>query len=115
MSATRVLREAREAGLNLSVSPAGKLFCRGQLGAVQRFKPVLVENRDAIVAELKTECAFVPERLQRAADQRNAKSLDERSTDRWCACGSLATLAWPDGRGRDVWRCLECGPVRGKA
>jgi hypothetical protein len=59
--------------------------------------------------------AFDRERLQREADRRNAEAVRKGSTDRWCACGSRATFAWPDGRRRDVWRCLDCGPVKGEA
>ena len=59
--------------------------------------------------------AFDRERLQREADRRNEKAARERSTDRWCACGQMASYAWPDGLRRDVWRCLDCGPVRGEA
>jgi hypothetical protein len=59
--------------------------------------------------------AFTPERLQPVADRRNAEALRKGSTDRWCACGLLASCAWPDGRRREIWRCLECGPVRGRA
>ena len=53
--------------------------------------------------------------LQREADWRNEKVMRERLTDRWCACGSRATFAWPDGHRREVWRCLDCRPVRGEA
>jgi hypothetical protein len=56
-----------------------------------------------------------PAALQREADRRNATALRAGSTDRWCACGSLAMFAWPDGRGRDVWKCPECAPVIGEA
>jgi hypothetical protein len=59
--------------------------------------------------------AFDRARLQVEADRRNAEAVRNGSTDRWCACGSRATFAWPDGRRRDVWRCLDCGPVKGEA
>ena len=52
---------------------------------------------------------------QRAADRRNAEAVRAGLTDRYCACGALATFAWPDDDGRAAWRCLECGPVRGRA
>jgi hypothetical protein len=52
---------------------------------------------------------------QREADRCNAEARATGLTDRFCACGALATLAWPDDDGRDVWRCLKCGPVRGRA
>lgn len=57
--------------------------------------------------------AFDEVRLQREADRRNATAMRAHSTDRWCACGQLATFAWPTGRGRENWRCLECAPVTG--
>jgi hypothetical protein len=53
--------------------------------------------------------------LQAEADQRNARALQEHSTDRWCACGSLAESGYPDGRGGTVWRCWRCFPVLGRA
>jgi hypothetical protein len=62
-----------------------------------------------------TAPAFDPVALQRAADRRNIIATHEHSTDRWCACGRLASYAWSDDCGRDVWRCLDCGPVKGEA
>ncbi len=59
--------------------------------------------------------AFDPAARQREADGRNVDASRMGLTDRWCACGSRATYAWPDGRRRDVWLCLDCGPVRGEA
>ena len=33
--------------------------------------------------------------------------LPPRITDHWCACGRLATFAYPNSAGRDVWHCLD--------
>lgn len=55
-----------------------------------------------------TISAYDSAQLQRIADERNMKAAREHSTDRFCACGSLAGLAWPDRRGREVWRCDRC-------
>jgi hypothetical protein len=44
-------------------------------------------------------------KLQREADRRNAQALRTGITDRWCACGGLARLAWLEGARREVWRC----------
>ncbi|MBM3563452.1 MAG: hypothetical protein FJX48_10000 [Alphaproteobacteria bacterium] len=38
-----------------------------------------------------------------------------RLTDRFCDCGRLATLAFPNSSGRKVWFCLECLNADGKA
>jgi hypothetical protein len=62
-----------------------------------------------------TIAVYEPVALQREANRRNADAQRMGLTDRWCACGARATFAWPDGRRRDVWRCLDCGPVRGRA
>ena len=115
MSAARLLKEARAAGLSISVSPAGKLSCRGPAEAVERLKPALAEHRDAMLDELRAECAYDPARLQREADRRNAEAARNHSTDRFCRCGHLATFAWPGDDGRDVWICDECAPTRGRA
>lgn len=56
-----------------------------------------------------------PKHLQREADRRNADTVRAHSTDRWCACGQLATFARPTGPGRENWRCLECVPMQGSA
>jgi hypothetical protein len=58
---------------------------------------------------------FEPSRLQREADSKNVQAQREGVTDRWCACGLRATFAWRDVHGRETWRCLECGPVKGEA
>jgi hypothetical protein len=59
--------------------------------------------------------AFNRAALQREANRRNADAARMGLTDRWCACGARATFAWPDGLRREIWRCLDCGPVRGEA
>ena len=59
--------------------------------------------------------AFDPATLQAEADQRNARAAREHSTDRFCACGSLAESGYPDKRGGMVWRCWRCFPVLGRA
>lgn len=53
--------------------------------------------------------------LQRDADRRNLTALREGRTDRYCACGRLARLAWPDGNLRERWRCDDCAPTAGRA
>ncbi|MGD9542408.1 hypothetical protein [Methylocystis sp.] len=117
MSAARLLKEARAAGLSLRISPAGKLACLGPAETVERLKPALAERRDELIAELRSEvaAAYSPARLQREADRRNAAAGLNHSTDRFCRCGHLAMFAWPGHDGRDVWRCVECLPTRGRA
>jgi hypothetical protein len=77
--------------------------------------PAENENPLTPAATPATPATLAAAPTQREADRRNADAARSGSTDRWCSCGRLATFAWPDGRGRDVWRCLDCAPVRGKA
>lgn len=50
--------------------------------------------------------------LQREADRRNLQAQREHRSDRYCRCGRLAECAWPlEGR-REMWRCLDCYPVK---
>lgn len=117
MSAARLLKEARAAGLSISVSPAGKLACRGPAETLERLKPALAECRDELIEELRSEvtAAYDPERLQRDADRQNARAAREGLTDRFCRCGHLAEFAWLDDDGRDVWICGKCLPTRARA
>jgi hypothetical protein len=59
--------------------------------------------------------AYSRDVLQRDADRRNLNALREGRTDRYCACGRLARLAWPEGNRREVWRCDDCAPTAGRA
>ena len=52
--------------------------------------------------------------LQRDPDRRNIQALRSGITDRWCACGRLARLAWPEANRREVWRCDDCAPFMGR-
>jgi hypothetical protein len=58
---------------------------------------------------------FSPAAIQREADRRNLQALREGKTDRYCTCGRLARLAWPEGNRREVWRCDDCAPTVGRA
>jgi hypothetical protein len=78
-------------------------------------RPVENENQASPAATPAIPATLAVRPTQRDADRRIAAALRERSTDRWCSCGQLATFAWPDASGRDVWLCLDCVPVRGKA
>lgn len=51
----------------------------------------------------------------KAADRRNDDAKHRGTTDRWCSCGRMASLAWRTVGNRQVWRCLECSPVVGEA
>lgn len=115
MSAARLLKEARAAGLFLRVSPAGKLACRGAAETVERLKPALSEHRDALLDELRAESAYDPARLQREADRRNAVAFRAGLTDSFCRCGHSAEFEWLSDDGRSVWICAECAPTRGVA
>jgi hypothetical protein len=57
MNAARILREARDAGLSLGLSPAGRIAYRGPADLVALFRPALLENRDAIIEALAAEAA----------------------------------------------------------
>ncbi len=54
-------------------------------------------------------------RARAAADRRNRECERARLTDRFCAYGRLATLAYPDSAGRERWFCLECPGADGSA
>jgi hypothetical protein len=58
---------------------------------------------------------YDPARLQREANRRNAEAARYHSTDRFCRCGHFGTFAWFGDDGREVWRCAECAPTRGRA
>lgn len=59
--------------------------------------------------------SYDPARLQHEADRRNAAAARNYLTDRFCRCGHLAPFAWLGDDGREVWRCVECAPARGRA
>jgi hypothetical protein len=81
----------------------------------EKSEPSAAEIRREVASSSLAPLALNTARLQAEADRRNEKAVRERLTDRWCACGARATFAWPDGLRRDVWRCLDCGPVSGEA
>lgn len=81
-----------------SVSASGSHFSAPQAG--ERYLP---------------EVAFSIEALQRDADRRNLEALRQGRTDRFCACGRLARLAWPEANRREVWRCDDCASTVGRA
>jgi hypothetical protein len=81
----------------------------------KKSEPSAVEIRREVALSPVAPLAHNPGRLQAEADWRNEKAAREHSTDRWCTCGQLASYAWPDGRRREIWRCLDCGPVKGEA
>ena len=116
MKAARLIKEARDRGADV--------YLKGDQAAVRVQLPdpliaAMREVKTAIVEELRREAAakpiYDPDLLQREANQRNAQAVRDGLTDRWCACGRLATMAWPDGAGRNVWQCHDCAPTAGKA
>lgn len=103
MSAARLLKQARAAGLSLQVSPTGKLACRGPVETLERLKPALAEHRDDLLAELRAESAYDPKRLRREADRRNADAMRSHLTD-----ASAPAVARPPSPGRTK-RVERCG------
>jgi hypothetical protein len=67
------------------------------------------------VLEITTADDFSAATLQIEADRRNLTAVRDGRTDRFCACGRLARLAWPEGNRREVWRCDDCAPTAGRA
>ena len=53
--------------------------------------------------------------LQREADRVNEIARKEGRTDRFCRCGRLAECAWPLEGPRQMWRCVDCYPVKGRS
>ncbi len=101
----------------------GRLSLNGDKVRVAAPAP-LPDDLLAKLRELKPEIAkelappvptYDPARLQREADRRNSAAVRDRVTDRWCACGRMATLAYPNSAGRNVWHCLECLDAYGRA
>lgn len=108
MNAALLIKQARSHGATVYLK-GDQAAVRGQLpdtlvAAMRAAKP-------EIIAELKAEATFDPQQLQRVADQRNAQAKQSNITDRFCQCGRLATLAWPDRERRELWKCDDCAPT----
>ena len=89
-------------------------------GSKAPFEPFEGEQSERVSPKFYAGAATAPPAydavaLQRLADQRNASAFARHSTERFCACGSLAESGYPDGRGGTVWRCWRCFPVSGRA
>jgi hypothetical protein len=54
MSAAAILRQARGDGLELSATPAGNIKVRGPREAVAAWTPIVIKNKDALLAELSS-------------------------------------------------------------
>jgi hypothetical protein len=85
VSPASVLRAARGAGLMLALSPAGKIAFRGPAHVAELFKPVLLENRAAIVQALAIEAAAPADDARAAVDRLFADMAreNERRRDWW--------------------------------
>ncbi len=55
MSAVKLLQQAREAGLTLSLNPDGGVAWEGPTAAFQRLKPQLLLHRNTVVEALQAE------------------------------------------------------------
>ena len=97
MSASNILCAARNAGLSLSLSPAGKIAYRGPADVLALFKPALVENRDAIIEALAVEGApaATPATFPKTEPADDAHAAVERMLDAMAAQNEAA---------RDWWR-----------
>ena len=78
MSVPAVIRAARAAGLELALSPAGRIAFCGPASLVELFKPALVENRDAIIQVLASEAVTPPLEERRASVE---KLLDQMQAE----------------------------------
>jgi hypothetical protein len=131
MTASLLIKKAAAEGVRIRLESDNKLKACGPSEARAKWLPILREHKSELLAELSASDrktarpplrkggeswrTYHPAHLQEQADHRNSEAMHAGSTDRFCGCGALATLAWPDDDGRDVWRCLKCGPVRGRA
>lgn len=139
MSAYLLIKKAAAEGVSVRLESDNKLKACGPDAARAKWLPILREHKSELLAELDASDrqtvrpplrqggeslrtddgapvpTYNPDRLQAQADRRNAAAVRDRITDRWCACGHLATFAWPDDHGRDTWRCVECTPAWGRA
>jgi hypothetical protein len=61
-------------------------------------EPSAFEIRREVASSLVVSPPCDRARLQAEADRQNEKAVRERSTDRWCACGRLASYAWPSAK-----------------
>lgn len=82
-------------------------------GLVERAKALRAEVIAALAPPAAADPTIPPDHENNARKNREAQRAG--LTDRWCDCGAFASLAWPSVGGRDYWRCLECGPVSGRA
>ena len=98
MSALRTLKEAREAGLFLSISPAGKIAFRGPREVFERFAPILRTERDAILVALDEERRDNVERLldNMAIENGHRRDWNTQPVEGW-------------REGRLEWRSAETG------
>jgi hypothetical protein len=116
MSAARkLIFEVTERGGRLSLSEAGKVKVEAPAPLPDDLLTRLREMKDELALELAPAPHFDPVALQREADRRNEAARREGLTDRFCACGHLATLAYRTTHtDRKIWRCDDCGPPNGK-
>jgi hypothetical protein len=91
------------------ISPAGPPCVSSVSGSGSHTSACAIEDHD------QPKVAFSIVALQRDADRRNLQALREGRTDRFCSCGRLARLAWPEGNRREVWRCDDCAQTAGRA
>jgi hypothetical protein len=94
--------------------PKTSLPCEPPKPSKAPFEPFEGSQSERISPILRS-LTYDPAALQNEADRRNLIALREGRTDRFCACGRLARLAWPDGARREVWRCDDCAPTAGRA
>lgn len=139
MSVSLLIKKAAAEGVSIKLESDNKLKACGPGAARGKWLPIFREHKSELLAKLvhsdrqtvrpplrqgggswQTDAAapvqtYDPVRLQREADRRNREAASRGETDRFCSCGRLAALAWPDDHGRDVWRCVECTPTWGRA
>ncbi len=85
---------------------------------LRRLRPLRVKNAELEndvyggvaegVAAALPRPSFDPVALDAEAEMRNREAAGAGLTDRFCACGRLARMAWPGADGREVWRCDHC-------
>jgi hypothetical protein len=106
MSAAALVRQAHDDGLELTATAAGTIKVRGPRDAVARWRPVIIENKAALLAELSTAPEVVSLEERRAAVEalRDAMSAETAARRDWWRS---PVPGWRDGRLE--WRNLATG------
>src|SRR3974390_1532562 len=95
-AAIAIIEGARRDGVELTGTPAGNIKFRGPAEAVARWRPALVENKAAVLAELRTAKAEINRELAQPDPRVRVEAL-------------LDAMAAEHQRRRDWWEQHPAG------